>query len=320
MSTKYTGTEAKVYNDQFASQIEGGNVKEAAEASTGFVRMRLREESFAEKILTPQSISNDELDKAEDPEVLLKWFDREPDVTPAKSVPFGVAPDGFEFKGTRYPIYFRRIMTDRFRKDVDKLRGYDYDIRSVLFDLSTKEIATAVDNHFMDLVNSSIGTVNTANTLNGMGLPQNVTISGGITKDNLAEAFKVIQRLKVPFGPTQKDGGEKKGIILTNNTTAMDLLKFNALEVGNETVQTQWKDGLPNDSLLGVKPVYTIKSDLVKDGEVFLFTEESFLGKYMKLQDLTAYMKQDAFFLEFWQYMNVGMAIGNIRGMAKIAF
>ena len=177
-----------------------------------------------------------------------------------------------------------------------------------------------MDTTFIDRVNSVIGPVNAANPLNGIGLPQNVTISGGITRDNVAEAFKVIKRLRVPFGPSQPDGSETKGVMLMNNVTADDFVKMSRSEVGGDLAQEMWVNGLPSKTLLGVKPVYTIKHDLIPDGCIYLFSSEEFFGKYYRLQPLTVFMKNEAFFLEYFQYMNVSLAIGNVKGAVKVQF
>jgi hypothetical protein len=310
----------KVFNDTFIEMVKGGEEKKAAVSVQSFTRNKLREESFTEKIITPIDISNDDLDKAENPELLVKWNDREPDTAPAVTIPLGVVPDMFQFNGTRYPSYFTRITSPKFNKDIDTLRGYDYDIRAIMLELSTKDIATEIDTRFMERVNSIIGDVNTANPLNGLGLPQNVTISGGINRENVAEAFKVIKRLKVPFGPSQPDGGESKGVMLMNNVTADDFVKMSRSEVGGDLAQDMFVNGLPSKTLLGVKPIYTIKDTLVPDGVIYLFSSEEFFGKYYRLQPLTVFMKNEAYFLEYFQYMNLSLAIGNVKGVVKVDF
>jgi hypothetical protein len=153
-----------------------------------------------------------------------------------------------------------------------------------------------------------------------MSLPQNVTISGGITRENVAEAFKVIQRLKVPFGPQQPDGGESKGVMLMNNITAMEFVKMSRSEIGGDMAQQSWVSGLPSEKLLGVKPIYTLKRDLVPDNVIYLFSSEEFFGKYYRLQPLTVFMETKAFFLQFFQYMNISLSIGNVRGAVKVTF
>lgn len=318
--TKIASNEIPVFNDAFVEMVKAGQHKEAQVSAQAFTRNKLREDSFAEKILTPIDISNDELDKSENPELLVKWNDREPDQAPAVTIPLGIVPDGYQFKGDRYPSYFSRLTSPMFSKDIDKLRSYQYDIRSIMLENSTKELATEIDTNFINKVNSVIGTVNTANSLNGMGLPQNVTISGGITRENMAEAFKVIQKLKVPFGPQQPDGGESKGVMLMNNITAMEFVKMGRSEVGGDLAQQSFISGLPSEKLLGVKPIYTLKRDLVPDNVIYLFSSEEFFGKYYRLQPLTVYMETKAFFLQFFQYMNISLAIGNVRGAVRVEF
>lgn len=310
----------KVFNDTFVEMIKSGQDKEAAVSAQQFTRNKLREDSFAEKIITPIDISNDELDKAEDPEILVKWNDREPDQAPAVTIPLGTVPDGFQFSGTRYPSYFSRITSPLFSKDIDKLRGYDYDIRQILLENSTKDLGTEVDTKFLTKATSVIGALNVNNALNGLSLPQNVSFNGGITRQNMADAFKVIQRLRVPFGPSQPDGQQSKGVMLLNTVTAMDLVKFERSEAGGDLSQQMWVDGLPSKTLFGVKPVYTIKRDLVPDGVIWLFSSEEFLGKYYRLQPLTVWMETRAFFLQFFQYMAISMSIGNVKGAAKVTF
>jgi hypothetical protein len=312
--------DVKVFNDTFVEMVKAGQEKQAAVSAQQFTRNKLREESFAEKIITPIDISNDELDKAENPELLVKWNDREPDTAPATTIPLGVVPEAVQFFGTRYPSYFTRITSPKFNKDIDHLRTYDYDIRAIMLEISTKDIATEIDTRFIERVDSVIGSVNQANDLNGLGLPQNVTISGGITRENVAEAFKVIKRLRVPFGPSQPDGGESKGVMLMNTVTADDFVKMSRSEVGGDLAQDMFVNGLPSKTLLGVKPIYTIKRDLIPDGTIYLFSSEEFLGKYYRLQPLTVFMKNEAYFLEYFQYMNISLALGNVKGAVKVQF
>jgi len=318
--------EQKVYNDTFIELVKSGNTKEAAVSAQQFTRNKLREESFAEKILTPIDISNDELDKAEDTELLVKWNDREPDTAPAVNVPLGVVPDGIQFKGSRYPSYFSRLVSPLYSKDIDKLRSYDYDIRSILLELSTKEMAVALDSKFIGKVNSVVGAtpgslLNTATGANAYtGMAQYWEYSGGLNRNNLVLAVQQMLRQKTPFGPLQPDSGQSKGVMLMNNVTGAEFLKWERSEVGGDLAQRQYEEGVPSQKILGLNTIFTIKYDLVPDGVVYFFSSEEFLGKYYRLQPLTVYMENKAYFLQFFQYMNVSMAFGNCRGFMKAKF
>jgi hypothetical protein len=300
--------------------LEGGQEKKAAQSALTYTRTKLRENSFFEKILTPIDIANDELDKSENPVLHVKWCDREPDQPPAVSVPLGNVPDGFQFGGTRYPVYFSRLMSPVFQQDIDKLRGYDYDIRQILLENSTKDLATEIDSKGLEKVNSILGVANTANTFIGNGLPSYITLSGGITRANFVEAVKAFQRLRVPFGPMQEDGKSSKGVMLMNNVTAGDFLKLERSEVGGDEAERAWKEGTLMPKILGINSILTIKRELVPDGTIYFFSSEEFLGKYLRLQPLTVFLETKAFFLQFFQYMNIGISIGNPKGAFRCDF
>jgi hypothetical protein len=310
----------KVFNDTFVDMLEGGQEKKAAQSALTFTRNKLRENSFFEKILTPIDIANDELDKSENPELHVKWCNREPDQPPAVTVPLGNVPDGFQFSGTRYPVYFSRLMSPVFQKDIDKLRGYDYDIRQILLENSTKDLATEIDSKGLEKVNSILGVRDVANTFTGTGLPSYISLSGGLTRSNMVDAVKGFQRLRVPFGPMQPDGSSSKGIMLLNNVTAADLLKLERSEVGGDEAQRAYLEGTSPTTVLGLKSILTIKRELVPDGTIYFFSAEEFLGKYFRLQPLTVFMETKAFFLQFFQYMNIGMSIGNPKGCFRVDF
>lgn len=315
-------SEIRTINDTFIEMVKAGETKEAAVSATQFTRNKLREESFAEKVLTPIDIANDELNKAEDPELLVKWCDREPDQAPAMSVPLGTVPDGYQFKGTRYPVYFSRIMSPRFSKDIDKLRTYDYDIRGIMMENAVKDIATEIDTKFINKVNEAVGQKNTANAWVSGALqsPQWVEIPGGITRANVAEAFKTMMKLRVPFGPMQGNATGSQGCMLMNNVTAVDFLKLERSEAGGDLSEKMFVDGTPPQTIFGVKSVFTIKRDLIPDGTVYLFSSEEFFGKYLRLQPLTTFLRTEAYMLHWFIYTFLGMSIGNVRGAARIDF
>lgn len=317
---KLSGESLRVFNDTFIEMVKEGNEKQAAVDAQSYTRNKLREDSFTEKILTPIEIANSELDKAQDTEYLVKYVDREPSTAPAVTVPLGVTPDSFQFKGTRYPVLFSRIVSPMFNKDIDKLRSYDYDIRAIMLELSTKDIATEIDTRFISTVNSYLGTINTSNVANtGYALPSWISLAGGVTRENLAEATKTITRLKVPFGPLQPDGGSAKGVALANVQTATDLLKFGRGEAGGDASQAMLETGKPMP-IFGVPFVITLKDDLIPDGTIYFFSSEEFLGKYFRLQNLTVFMESQAYFLRFFQYLFQGIAIGNTRGFTRVDF
>ena len=96
--------------------------------------------------------------------------------------------------------------------------------------------------------------------------------------------------------------------------------KFNRTEIGGDLSQEQWKNGLTDTTILGIKAISTIKESLVPEGWVYFFAEPSFLGHNYTLTDWTMYLNKEAYFIKWFSYWLGGFSFGNIAGMALARF
>lgn len=303
---------SRMVNDAFIDQLASGNdriVKEAQDAINDYVRVRMREDGFWRRILPPVTITNDELDRQVDTDKPVKVVDKEPESPAAISVPFASLPMNRYIRGPRFRVMFDRILTPKFTKDVDELRTYDMDIRQILSDNSIKDMLAEEDGKAIATVNFLLLGVNTP--LAETGVAQWVAISGGVTRDNLAEAMKVLPRTPNHLNVAT---------VLVNNVTIWDVVKFGRDEVGGDLSQDLFENGFAERELLGRRWIVTIKRDLVPDSTIFLFAAPKFLGKFFVLEDTTMYIDRRAFMLEFFAYESIGSSIANVAGIGRVDF
>src|SRR5262245_62363106 len=113
------------YNQYLYSQLEDGGflTKEALDPINDFTRLRVREEGVLRKIMEPLPIANDELTRQLHTDKPVKVVDKEGDLPPAASIPFGMQPtSNFYLLAPRYQVGFSRIASPRFQKDMDEDR------------------------------------------------------------------------------------------------------------------------------------------------------------------------------------------------------
>jgi hypothetical protein len=304
---------SNVFNQTFLDNIEAGNVKMAQAGADEFVRMKMREDGFTRRILEPQQITNDMLDRQVDTDKPVMVLDKEPDSPAAITVPFGTVPENTYIYGPRYRVMFDRIMTPRFTKDIDELRTYDMDIRQIMSDNSVKDMTAEEDAKFIAAVNTilSNGTGLANQTSSITGAVQWRTISGGITRDSLVEALKVMNDTSAHLEPA---------IALCNHKTAKEVLKFTRNEAGGDLSQDMILNGFAERDFLTTKWVVTIKRDLVPDNTIFYFADPKFLGKFFVLEDSTMFIEKKAFMLEWFAYELIGGAIANAAACARVDF
>ena len=305
-----TPVDARTFNATVLEQLATpGMEKVAIDAVNDFTRNKMREDGFFRRILPPLQISNDELDRQVDTDKPVKVVDKEPDSPAAISLPFASLPINIYIKGPRYRVLFDRVVTPRFTKDVDELRTWVMDIRQVLSDNAIKDMLAEEDSKFLTGVNTAM--VGQDMTVPASGVPQWQTISGGITRDTLQDAFKIMPRT-----PSHLE----VHTCLINNVTIREVMKWGRDEMGGDFSQDLVKNGWSEQEFMNARWIITIKRDLIPDDSIYMYSDPKFIGKSYLLEDTTMYIKREAFMLEFFAYETMGAAIGNTSGLARADF
>lgn len=305
-----TFSESQLLNNAiFDNLATPGMEKVAIDAVNDFTRVRMREDGMWRRIMPPLQINNDQLDRQVDTDKPVKVVDKEPDSPAALSIPFATLPTNFYIRGPRYRVLFDRIVTPRFTKDVDELRTWVMDIRQVLSDNAIKDMLAEEDNKFISAVNTAL--IGADQVTPTSGSIQWQTIAGGITRDTMQDAFKVM-----PSTPFHLE----THTVLINNVTIRELLKWGRDEVGGDFSQELLKNGWSETEFMNARWIITIKRDLVPDNSIFMFADPKFIGKAYMLEDTTMYIKREFYLLEFFAYETLGGSIGHTGGLARVDF
>ena len=288
---------------------DDGIVKDAAAAGTNMIRRRIREEGFTRRIIPPQTVTNEDLDRVLEHDRPVIIEDMEPLSPGAKSIPFGDSADTQFYYGNKYACVFNPITTPEWTKDINELRTYRMDLRQVITDNSLKDIQTEEDGKFIAVIDEIVGTVN---GVGASGVQQNFEINGGITRDTYVEVLSKLE-----------DQNLNNGVFLMNRRTAKEFLKWDRSEIGGDLAQDLLKQGLTalqEAIIFGTKHIFTIKREIVPDFTLYLFTEPGFFGKFYTLSDVTMYVEKKKDFLRFSAREVISVTIANVAGCAKVTF
>lgn len=309
MPQTLTREETRLLNQETFEKIASDDPalhKEAAETLNDFTRLRVREESYFDQILPPETITNDQLDR-DLTEGNFRIEEMEPDSPGAISVPLASTPTTMYIRGRKYKVQFDRMKTRRFQKDVSSLRTWRMDIRQVLSDNSIKDLHTERDRKWQAAVDAVLGAAGAVNPMSGTA--QHVNIAGGVTREFIAEMLKVTQGTIFSI-PTKT--------ILLNNLTFMDYFKFDRLEYGGDLAERVMTSGVSViNGLAGMNWITTIKRTLVPNNAHFLYPDPSFLGKHYQLEEPTMSVKREDFMLEWYTYEESGASIGHLGSFGR---
>jgi hypothetical protein len=180
----------------------------------------------------------------------------------------------------------------------------------VLSDNSIKDMLAEEDRKFLAAVDAGLGgSADVTNTTSGV--VQWETLYGGITRDTLQDAFKILPRTISRL---------ETGTVLLNNLTIREIMKFGREEMGGDFSQDVFKNGWSEQNFMNANWIITIKQDLVPSDSMYLFADPKFMGKSYVLEDTTMYIERKAYMLEFFAYETIGGAIGNTNSLARADF
>ena len=313
-----TQAEIRELNDTLFEQLDTpGMQKQATDAVNDFTRTRMREDGFYRKILPALTITNAELDKQVDTDKPVKVVEKEPDSPAAVSMPFATLPLSFYIRGPKYRVAFDRIVSPRALKDVEELRTYTMDIRQVLSDNMLKDMMAEEDSKFIQAFNAVLLGADTVVPLSGIAQWQ--TIEGGITRETVVDATKIMPKTPSHF---------EVATVLTNNITIKEILKWGRDEMGGDFSQDLIKNGWAQTRFLNLDWIITIKrcsatspiDGLIPDDSIFMFGAPKTIGKSFLLEDVTMYVKREAFMLEYFSYETLGGSFGHTNALARVDF
>lgn len=317
MSDLYTDQYDK-YNRDFVNDVisdDPTRQKRAQAAGDDFVRMRLREDAFCDRVITPVMLQDSELDRVVHTDKPYKIVELEPNNSPALSVPFATDHDGEWILGRRAAMGFDRIKSPIFAKDVIELRTYrGIDIRKVVSDNAVKDISTTKDGKFIQAVQSILdpaGTGLAGQTVPFTGTVQWVQFQGGMDRNTVPESKKVMMRTPAHLTPA---------LGLMNHVTAVEFEKWDRNEMGGDLAQEHALRGWSEKEMFGIPFIITIKRDMIPDGTVYYFASQQFLGKHYVLEDITMHIDRRAHTVQFHAYTTASALIANPAAVARVDF
>jgi len=295
---------ARTINELFIRKAatEEGREKIAMEG-TAFLRTKLREVSFARKILPPQYVTVAELQRSVNHEQFVKLVEKEPDST-AMVVSFRGGPDINYIEGERYEVPFFPIASEQFEKLEEELLAYEVSITELIERNAVLDIQKIEDQAFIRKVNTAV--THAGNAITGS--------YNGSTGEILTTDFRRLFDLL--------DGNE-----LRSETLLMNTKTFNRIVVtgsgsstfGDGTVLDKITvEGYDFPTLFGRRLVVTNKVSLVPDGQVYAFAAPEFMGHFFVLKDATFDMEKKWNLIQFRASETIGMAIGNTKAVAKL--
>jgi len=328
-------TRSQVLNDLFVQNLDSYEGKEKVAAAGGtFIRDRLREVAFSRQILPPENVTKADCQRSTRHDTLVKIIDVEPE-SRAMAITFRGQPKARFIRAPRAEIPFFTISSEKFEKVEQELLAYEMPITRVIEDNSVKDIQEVEDREFLLHLEAAVQAMQAeANSVAAAPALNNASINGltpprefSVRKGELARQPGVTDNAYV--WPLQRpdivnlhkllDGNRLRAQkVLMTEYDFDDLNQWTVEDFGDKLQSETAVEGYKYSTLLGRAFVRTIKTDILRTGNLYVFTSPEFLGKFYVLNNTKFYIDKIANLITWQSWEDIAMSIVNIASVRKL--
>jgi hypothetical protein len=323
---------ARVMNDLFTQKLGTAEGKEKiAEYGGTYVRDRLREVSYARKVLPPQQVTRADCQRSVNHDTLVKIVDVEPQ-SRALSLTFRGQPTARFIRGPKAEVAFFTVSSEMFQKTEQELLAYEMPITKIIEDNSVKDIQEIEDREFTINIEAAVQALQqqanggTVTTLDASTVKAGTVVEFSVRKGELARTattndgtVRPIQRPDLVNLFKLLDGNRLRSErVLMTEVDWDDLLQWTVEDFGDRLQSETAVDGYKYNTLLGRAYIRTVKTDILRPGNVYVFTRPEFFGKFYVLNNSKFYIDKIANMITFQAWEDIAIGIINIAAVRKL--
>lgn len=318
----------------FVSKLDTPEGKtKVAQLGESYIRDRLREVAYSRKVNPIQPITPAECQRSVNHDTLVKIVDIEPK-SRAMTINFRAQPTANYIRGARAEIPFWTISSERYEKTEQELLAYEMPITKVIEDNMVKDIQEIEDRTWTIYweaacqaiqLEANGGTFTTghtaANQAAGTSIVGSVTKGEGAIANSGTDNFLVWPITRGDFVELAKllaANRLRPWIILISEPDFLDILQITTDSWGDRIASETMVDGYKFTTILGFNFIRTIKTDILRPGNVYIFAEPSFHGRFYLLNNTKFYIDKEANQISMQAWEDVGGGVVNIAAIRKL--
>ncbi len=321
-----------IYNESLLAKLDDPTTKtKTAELIGGYLRDRIREASWFDKIIPPEGVTRADCQISTEHDTLVKIVHIEPG-SRAMTISIRGRPESQLISGKRFAVSFGRISTLRYEKPKEELLVYDYPITKVIEDNSVKDMDAIKDRtaavHFEAAVqalqleaNGGVATELSSDTVQAGTVVQRSIFKGELASLAAAPDSFVplpIQKMDVVnLFKTFPDKHLSGSRMLIHDGDFLGVFSWPYNEVGAIATETAI-EGFKHPTLGGYDIVRSLKPEVLRPGNVYGFVAPEFLGVNYTLGQTSFYIDTIENMVVWMAWAMVGMGIGQVEGIRKL--
>jgi len=347
----------EVLNELFAARLDTPEGKtKIAQLGSDWIRDHLREESFARKIVPPKTVGRSDLQVSVNHDTMVKIVEVEPK-SRSMTMSFRGQPTSQYIRAPRFEVPFSTIGSERYEKTEQELMVYRMPITQIIKNNVVRDIQEVEDYVFLSHCESATQALQ-KEAISGMAFTDDFSALQAFTAYNVNngtipeigkvkandvlfqtqgsgeaadETAGLAQDLVVPvqkddltklFALFPGDGRHasrlKADRFLIGDTDWESINNWTLTELGDKVVAETTIDGYKYPTVIGRKYIRTLKTDILRPGNIYCFAAPEFFGGFLVMNKTKFYADKKRNRISFEAWEDIGMYIGNVAGVRKL--
>lgn len=322
---------ADVFNGMFLDKLDSLDGKEkVAQYGGEYIRDHLREVAFVRNILPPQNVTKNDAKPSIKHDTLVMVEEIEPQ-SRAMALNFRGQPDVRLIRAPRMEVPFFTVSSERFEKYEQELLAYRMKITKVIEDNSIKDIQEIEDREFLIHAEAAVQALQTEANGGVTDLHYTTLLAGTVVESSVVkgEFARVDPNNNAYVWPLQRpdivrlhkllDGNRLRcEKILLTEVDFDDINQWTVEDFGDKLQSETAVEGYKYQTLVGRGFVRTIKTDILKPGNLYAFTSPEFLGRFYILNNVKFYIDKVVNLITWQAWEDIAMSIINVSAARKL--
>ena len=324
--------DGRLFNAQVVDLLnQPGGREKVAQQARDLVKDHIEEAGFARKILPPKPAPQPLQVSTSGQETLHAVVEVPPNAL-AMQVNFRGNSRAAVIRGAKAAVGFTSIETEHYSINEMALMAYSNPIITIIEEKIPTALEGVEDRTFTVYSDAACQAVQLEANGAATGLNAATILAGAIessvVKGELARAV-AITASTVPL-PIQRGD-----IVRLKNTFTLDrqlradttlatehdlgnILQWTIDDLGSQLTGESLRDGLKIPTIFGTRMVQTLKTRILRPGNIYAYSPPDTLGVFYTLNDVKFFMDKRGREIEFWAWEDLGMSFINIRGVSKL--
>lgn len=321
----------KQYNAAYMEKVGSDNTK-LARASESWIQDHMREAAVCRNLIEQKAVTPDDpfIQVSEHHDTLVAVVSIQPD-SKAMVVDYRGRPEARLVTGERIFVPFFTVSSELHQAYEEELWAYPEKLTKKVEEQSALDVEEIEDREWILHTEAAVQAYQVefnsgATSLNYTTLTAGSVVEKSVRKSlfartdtgNTANAWPLQKLDIIEGGKLFSTRRLKCEWVLLAEPQFLDISGWTMDEVGTQITGETTKGGFTSDKLVYFKYIRTIKTDLLRPGNVYFYTAEEYLGRSYVLQKLKFWIDKDQNILEWRCWEHIAQCLVNIGACVKV--